>query len=265
MAKFKKLVTDLINNGHAQFDIDLTKEDFEVCMAAQVEVFKEMAKNYTFCTDSYKTDEREWDRGFFRRRRNQKKDDKDCGHFRMSTQIELEIKLGRSIEKDEALGKYLASARKIYLALHDLAVKILKEADDQIPGFRLLDQFLDPEAADLHVLRTIGYLLSKKDRPVADFHYDRDLITLAAYESHKGLHIEEGNRLKPYAHEAGKVLVFWSEKAEVLTKGKLKARVHGVDVFQKDIQRDAIVFFGHTKNPTITKSKPVPDHLKSVA
>ncbi len=266
--KFSKAMDRLMTKGYGQFDIDLKTSDFEECMRLQKKVFKFIRKNKLqdiLCTDSHREKD-DTDRGFFERREELGgKDNKDCGHYRNSLRVEIEFRLGRSLKKDEVINQYLVCAKKIYTSLHKLAVRIVTEVDNRIPQFGILEMFLDPEVSDLNVLRTIGYLMSKKDKNVADFHYDRNFMTIAAYESHTGLYIQDGEKLVPYVHKEGKVLVFFSQKAEELTNGILKARVHGVSVFKKGIQRDAVVMFTHTLIPFIMKSKPVPLHLKQVA
>lgn len=266
---FLKSMESLMTKGHGEFDIDLKNEDFENLLSSQAEVYKFIRDNNlqdTYCIDSNSREADDTDRGFLERREeNGGKDNKDCVHYRLTTRAELEYKLRREITIEDLVDKYLVIARKVYSSLYKLATEIITEVDRRIPQFNILKEFLNPEATDLNTLRTIKYLMSKIDKLVAAFHYDRNFMTMAAYESHQGLYIEENNKLVPYVHKEGKVLVFFSQKAEEFTNGTLKAIVHGVNVFKEGIERLAVILFTHILHPFIHTAKPVPEHLKQVA
>ncbi len=242
---FEKAVNDLIRNGYSEFDINLTKEDFERCMEPMKAITsKNPGLNY--CTDP---EAEEHDRGIFYRTSKKGKDDKWCFHGYPTIEAELNKKLGEG-EWPNELVCLLNNSKKVYSAFQEKSQEIVKAIDEIMPEFGLYKLYLDPMSQALQVSRFVAYDKAKKKFTVAGKHFDQSFITLSGYQSHSGLYLidKQGNKINLEYHE-GKVWVFFGRKAPFLTAGKLTASEHGVDVFEKDIQRDAVPFFGHIYIP----------------
>ncbi len=243
---FEKSVNDLIRNGYGIFDTNLTKIDFQRCMNP-MKILTGLNPGLKYCTDPENI---EPDRGLFYRNKEEGKDNKWCFHYRESLATELRKKLGEGEWSNELIC-YLNNSRFVFEKILNLSIEIVKAVDKKIPRFGLYNLYTDPRSRSMNLLRNVQYDAPEEDLNVAGEHFDRSLITLCGYENHPGLYIEENGKKIPYLYQEGKVLVFWGRKAASLTNGRLKKVKHGVDVFEKDIQRDAIPFFGHTYRPEI--------------
>jgi hypothetical protein len=242
---FKKKVIELILYGYAEFDIDLSKDDFIRCMEPMKQI---TATNpgLKFCTDP---DSKEHDRALFYRSKNQGKDDKWCFHGYPNIEAELNKKLGEG-EWPNELVCLLNNSKKVYNAFQAKSSEIVKAIDSLMPEFGLYNLYMEPRSQAIQVARFAAYDEAKEKFTVAGRHFDQSFITLSGYQSHSGLYLidQSGNIINLEYHE-GKVWVFFGRKAPILTAGKLTASEHGVDVFEKDIQRDAVPFFGHIYIP----------------
>ncbi len=244
---FEKSIKDLIEKGYAEFNINLTKEDFIRCMEPMKQI---TAKNHglTYCTDP---EAEEHDRGLFYRSKNQGKDDKWCFHHYENIENEFHKKFGEGVWNNDLL-ILLNNSKKVHREFQKKSSEIVKAIDSLMPEFGLYDLYINPMSQAFQVARFVAYDEAKERFTVAGRHFDQSFITLQGYQSHSGLYLidQQGKKIKLEYHE-GKVWVFFGRKAPLLTGGKLTASEHGVNVFEKGIQRDAVPFFGHTYRPEI--------------
>lgn len=242
---FKRKVIELILYGYAEFDIDLSKDDFVRCMEP-MKAITSRNPGLTYCTDP---EAEEHDRALFKRSSKHGKDNKHCWHYYREVEQELTKKIGEG-EWPNELVCLVNNSKKLYNALQAKSMEIIKQIDEIMPEFELYDLYMDPKSQALQVMRGVQYRKPEKSFTVAGSHFDQSCITLQGYQSHSGLYLidKQGNRINLEYHE-GKVWAFFGKKAPILTAGKLPASEHGVDVFEKDIQRDAVPFFGHIYIP----------------
>lgn len=245
--EFEKSVNELILYGYAEFSINLRKEDFIRCLNPMKAI---TSKNpgLKYCTDP---EAEEHDRGIFYRTSKKGKDDKWCYHPYENIENEFQKKFGEGIWDNDLL-ILLNNSKKIHKEFQTKSGEIVKAIDSLMPEFGLYDLYIEPRSQAIQVARFVAYDEAKERFTVAGRHTDQSFITLQGYQSHSGLYLvdQSGNIINLEYHE-GKVWVFFGRKAPLLTNGKLNASEHGVDVFEKDIQRDAVPFFGHiniTKN-----------------
>lgn len=243
---FEESLDSLITDGFGLFEISLDKNVFEEQLSSIKNIISQ-DPGLKYCSDP---NAEEFDRGIFRRNKNEGKDNKWCAHYRPTLIRELGHELWN--HEFEEFSKYQQISNIIFNTARDLLSEIVKSVDEKMPQYGLFDLYNQTNHLDLNCQRSIIYDAPDEDLKVANDHFDRNFVTGAMYESHPGLFlIKKDGSIHKHVYQENLVLVFWGRKADALTNGLLPKVRHGVDVFKKGTQRDSSVFFGHTKYPYI--------------
>lgn len=115
--------------------------------------------------------------------------------------------------------------------------------DVVLPGYSFYDRILAEDSECLHRLRLLAY---DEESAAGKCHCDIGFLTIHIEESHPGL--RTGDERTLFVACPGEALLFFGEKAERLTNGRVKALWHEVTDERPRGDTDSrwsMVFFGH--------------------
>lgn len=136
---------------------------------------------------------------------------------------------------------FLINCDRLYEACAKNTGKILRDLDaNMIPSYNLVSRLHRREMMKRYFLRLLYYPAVRKI--VAGKHPDQSFLTTHVAESHKGLML--GDDKAPYKASLDSQMCFTGMRAEIITKGKIKAVRHFVKAFSKE-SRWSVVFFNH--------------------
>ena len=140
---------------------------------------------------------------------------------------------------------FLGYGRNIFTICWREYVDLLRALDHVMPGYDFHERVRHPRAKEGSILRFLRYKDTTKE-VIAKGHTDKNLITFHLADSHPGLRLGHAGNL--YLTSPDRALVFFGDKMEKITDGKIKALWHYVT--DERAPRDkslrwAMIFFGH--------------------
>lgn len=139
--------------------------------------------------------------------------------------------------------QWLYAQSKLYDACRSTVHTYMGALDAILPGYSFYDRISKENSEYLHRLRLLAY---DEESAAGKGHYDIGFLTIHIAESHPGL--RTGDERTLFVARPGEALLFFGEKAERLTSGRLKALWHEVTDERPagdTRSRWSAIFFGH--------------------
>ncbi|OGZ97123.1 MAG: hypothetical protein A3J10_00060 [Candidatus Sungbacteria bacterium RIFCSPLOWO2_02_FULL_54_10] len=132
---------------------------------------------------------------------------------------------------------------RLYDACRATARTYAAALDAVLPGYSFYDRLCEEDSECLHRLRLLAY---DEETAAGKGHFDISFLTIHIAESHPGLRMGDERTL--FVARPGEALLFFGEKAERLTSGKVKASWHEVTDERPagdTSSRCSAIYFGH--------------------